>query len=131
MQSILEASKVLIHSKFEIGSLKIFMFCFGLLLISSCAEETPPGVLERNRFRDLLIQIHLAEGKMMLANPNTNEAYRMFNGNAKSIYKKYNTDSATFFRSFEFYAKDTKTLDLIYQEVVDTLSLREGLNRMN
>jgi hypothetical protein len=112
----------------------ILKYCIkGLICVSlitsfyACSEDVPSDLLAPDRFRNVLIQLHILEGKMIVLNPTTDVAYKIFGHEAQQVFKLNATDSATFYRTYHYYAEHPKLLDAIYAEVVDSLSLKEGL----
>lgn len=103
----------------------LFIFNF-----SSCLdkEERPENLISEEKMILLLADLHTAEAYVK----NTNIGFYTVDSLQVVFYKlqehvlqEHQIDSATFYKSYEFYLrKDLKTLDLIYQAVVDTLQIR-------
>ncbi len=108
----------------------IFIF-LTVAVLASCGENLPEGILERDKMVGVLIRIHIAEAK-------TNNSYR-YADSIKSyyqvledtIFKNYNTNKADFDKSYQYYMKDPTKMEKIYAEVVDSLSFREGIKKID
>ncbi len=105
-----------------------FLFVFGLL---SCDNEPkittfaqkPQKLLNHNRMKVLLTEIHLAEAQVQSLKINNQDTARaVFNEFQKKIFLKNKIDSLDFDKSYEYYVRSLQ-MDSIYQQVVDTLKI--------
>lgn len=75
----------------------------------------------------ILIEMHLAEAYIIESRFKIEDSARVaFKQMEKEIFKKYNTDSSRYARSYQYYALNIEKLDKIYSAVVDSLSEREN-----
>ncbi|TAH29764.1 MAG: DUF4296 domain-containing protein [Cytophagales bacterium] len=108
---------------------KYFYYLFLLIFLGNCGKSSidiPKDILSRQKMRSVLIDIHLLEGKIAESGyiyPDT--ATINYVRGSKIIWKKHKIDSVYFRKSFQYYTQNPAILTQIYQEVVDSLSLRE------
>ena len=109
---------------------KVFL---ALVFFAACNKpaEVPSWVIPENKMVSMLVQIHIAEARVSLKNLPADSSNKYFVYLKEKIYAGYKIDSSTFKKSFRYYANDAKQLDKIYASVVDSLSLRETLKKIN
>ena len=100
----------------------------GGLLFFSCDEkiEKPNNLLSEEQMSQILAEVQIAEAKIgkmsFMSIDSSNLAYQNLE---MRIFKKYNTDSATYKKSFNFYALQPEVWADIYSQVVKTLEAKE------
>ncbi|TAE72684.1 MAG: DUF4296 domain-containing protein [Bacteroidetes bacterium] len=102
-----------------------FLFLF-FISCSNSNKNIPVDIIRPEKMRAILIDIHLLEGKIAEANYINNDS-AIFNYHKESnfIWKKHKIDSSYFRKSFKYYTENPKIMTQIYQEIVDSLSLKE------
>jgi Domain of unknown function (DUF4296) len=105
----------------------------GMLLLVGCGQhEAPPeGVLERDRFTEVLTGATLIEARMNHERTIEQSAAIPMDAYYAELFREEGTDSAQFALSFDHYAKDPLVMRAIYDDVIERLRLRkdEGLQR--
>ncbi len=107
----------------------IFLIVFLIIFLTNCGNSKtniPENILSREKMRAILIDIHLLEGKISESGYANNDT-AIFNYTKESdiIWKKHKIDSVRFRKSFKYYSENTKVFAQIYQEIIDSLSLKE------
>lgn len=101
----------------------LFFFIFSIVLLS-CAQNKPEPPLNRKVFVNLLIEMHLIESEVSfnaaIDQNLMNKSYTKYN----NLFRKFNTDSVTVSKNFDFYSDKSQELLSIYQEVRDSLVKR-------
>jgi hypothetical protein len=99
-------------------------------LFFACASknQTPTGVIPKEKMVALLIDIEIAEATInerRYAIYDTGKAayYKM----EAQIFKKHQTDSSKYRRSMQFYSKNLAVMEGIYTTVLDSLNFREAV----
>jgi hypothetical protein len=98
-----------------------------LLGLAACssAEEEPDGVLPRQQFVALLIDMELTEAYMSLKitreEAGRDDVYKAY----KAVFEKHNVDEAQFEQTMEYYARDRASLQSVYAEVMDSVMARK------
>lgn len=105
-----------------------FLFVFALLALFNCQnDEKPSYVLSKDKMVPLLIDLHLAEAFVSSNYPMSDSARFVYKKMEDSTLKAQGIDRASFDSSMAYYKRNIKLMDDIYVSVVDSLSLREGL----
>jgi hypothetical protein len=114
--------------------MKKYLFACLILVTVACVEEpTPPeGTISKEKMVKILMDIHIAEAKVgRLTFRSVDSSKLLFKRMELDIFKKHQVDTATYRKSFEFYLQNTSYLDEIYATVVDSLSYRESIGKMD
>ncbi|HKG05907.1 MAG TPA: DUF4296 domain-containing protein [Pedobacter sp.] len=90
------------------------------LLIIGCKPGIPGDVLRPDKMALLLHDIHVFDGYITNVT-NIDTAKKVAAGYYNAIYKKYDTDSATYVRSLKYYTVHPKEMTQIYTKVTDQL----------
>jgi len=104
---------------------------FLFLLGCGQKEALPEGVLERDRFTEVLTGAILIEARMNHERTIEQSAAIPMDVYYTELFKEQGTDSAQFARSFDHYADQPLVMKSIYDDVIEHLRLRkdEGLQR--
>lgn len=113
-------------------------FFWAVMLFEACSgNKTEKGVIPRDQMISLLVDLHIVDGSlynMVSVNPDSN--YKHGNGRYLALFKKHHVDSATFRRSFKYYAGKPVEMEAMYEEVLKhiadkTDSTNKQLLKMN
>lgn len=95
----------------------------GILLIYSCGNKNETnGILPKQKFTSLLIQMHLIEADISFNQHLDQKSIEKNYEKYKHLFKKFSTDSATVSNTFDYYTDKQKELLEIYQGVLDSLN---------
>ncbi|MBY0425086.1 MAG: DUF4296 domain-containing protein [Cytophagales bacterium] len=115
--------------------MKVFAWFILSVLLFSCSQFTkndvPPGVLSESKMVNVLVDVHLAEARANVTTAHLDSAKLYFRIYKDSIFKKHHMTHSEFDSSYNFYMKNITRMDKIYMAVVDSLSLRQGLKKLN
>lgn len=109
---------------------KYILSLFFIVNFSNCSNtnEVPENLVPAEKMILLLADLHTAEGyikNMRFGFYTVDSLQVVFYTLQEHILKQHKIDSAAFYSSYDFYLrKDLKTLDVIYQAVIDTLQIR-------
>jgi len=101
---------------------------FLLFTILGCnKEEVPEGILSIEQMATILIDVHIAEGKIMVLNQlsSPKPATIILRHFEDEIFKKNNLNREVYEKSFRYYLTNIKGLQEIYSRVVDSLNVRK------
>ena len=107
-----------------------FILCFAVLAAScnSILSSKPSGMLNEDKMIDVLVDIHLTEAALRVAN----DSLARLNDTTKlrilfaQVYEKHNVDPDDFNTSLDYYLKHIDELDKIYVEVINRLTELEA-----
>lgn len=105
---------------------------FWILLVSifliACGDKVPAGIFSEQKMENLLYDIHLADGYLSSYPVDSLEKQKV--NFYKSVYNKYETDSAEFRRNMEYYAAHPQQLENIYANISKRYQRAEQSSRL-
>jgi hypothetical protein len=106
----------------RLGLILIFI----ALMTAACkVDKRPPGVLSREEYTALLIEIYIAEAKLSQLPIDSDSTMRLYLAHEPELLKKFGLTDSTLMLTYEYYSNHPKEFEKVYTAVVDTLSLRE------
>jgi len=101
----------------------IILFFLVLTLLCSCNgdETAPDGILSKNEMMDVLTDIHLADGSLVMYPQTPDTLYKYGYTRYAAVFKKYHTDTAQFRKSFKYYTLKPLTLNDMYVKILKRL----------
>jgi Domain of unknown function (DUF4296) len=104
---------------------KILLICC-LLWAGSCRRDSPPpGVLTKTQMVEWMIDIYLAEARASTWSLPLDSSYKIFLPHQDSLKHRYGIQDSTLRKSYEYYIERPTELEAIYDQVIDSLNLRE------
>jgi hypothetical protein len=108
----------------------VFLFLLSILLAScnSIWSAKPVGTLSESEMSDLLVDIHLTEATLRIANDSIsrlNDTIGIRNRFAQ-VFIKHDVDPDDFNKSLNYYIEHIEDLDKIYVEVIARLTSLEA-----
>jgi hypothetical protein len=101
------------------------LFIFWLFLtIVSCKNEGRKNLIPRGKFKDVMVDIYMADGYYMLKYndlPKQNDTSNYYN----DVLKQYGYTRANFDSTLKYYSSRIKELDEIYDDVLTELNKRQ------
>jgi len=96
------------------------LFCVFIFLISCKQDETPKGIIEKDKMTGILVDMHISDSYLnQISNADTMQMQAKSRYNY--IFKKHNIDSLKFSKSLNYYSLKANELDAIYKNVIDSL----------
>jgi hypothetical protein len=114
--------------------MKKYLFAVFVFLTVACIERPvpPAGTLTQSQMVQILVDIHIAEAKVgHFSFRNIDSSKALYRRYEQDIFKKHGVDTTTYRKSFEFYLENTQYLDDIYSAVIDSLSYRESIGKID
>src|SRR6202022_1734982 len=98
----------------------------------SCKGNKPENeIINHNRMISLLTDIHIADGRMYRIRQDPDSLYKYGMGTYLALFKKYNTDSVQFKKSFKYYSTQPAEMETIYEQVLKNLQRKtDSLNKV-
>ena len=97
------------------------------LLIASCSEETklPENTIPEEKMSLILTDIHLLEARVSRVSVISIDSSTLITEKMKKdIFKKHQTDTATYNRSYKFYSTHPELMERVYEKVVKNIQKR-------
>ncbi|MCS7005260.1 MAG: DUF4296 domain-containing protein [Cytophagales bacterium] len=110
--------------------MRIIIFVWIAFVVGSCQPifkqpPKPQNLLDENILVEIIIETLLLQEKVFSLNnqysEHTNTIYKTLE---KEIFAKYQTDSITYYQSYDYYSKDIEHFEKIYNRVCDSLIIR-------
>ncbi len=122
MSQITLPGKIMIKRIYTLILLAIAAIC----LLSGCGRNhTPSDILTEQEMAQLLIEIYLAEAKVLELHVSRDSAERVFVAYEQRLFEKMDVPEPKYKKSYQYYLDNPKRLERIYTAVVDSLNLRE------
>lgn len=99
----------------------------GLLTIFSCEgekEKIPDYVWSQERFTEVLTEFQLAEAIVRLGYHRSNDSLIPNDSIYNAVFRKMNINKVEFDSNYNYYLKDPKILEEVYDEVLINLTKR-------
>jgi hypothetical protein len=98
----------------------ILCICALLAIIAGCKSKIPSGILQPAKVEAVLYDIHISDA-FIATLVNQDSAKKVAASYYKGIYKKFDTDSAEYTRSMNFYYAHPEMLNTMYDRVTEKL----------
>ncbi|MBS1680445.1 MAG: DUF4296 domain-containing protein [Bacteroidetes bacterium] len=99
---------------------------FFLLALASCTQtDRPKDVLSQTQLSAFLVEVYLAEARTEAVPVPRDSSIRYFLPYEKKLLQKHNISDSVIKKTYAYYLDHPKELELVYDAVIDTLSLRQ------
>ena len=106
------------------------LFFSVLILLAACSgNKTPDGIIAQDKMTNLLTEIHIVDGSMFNVVQVPDSLYKYGADNYQMVFRKYQTDSLQFKKSFQYYAAHPEKLAAIYEQI--TLNVKQKTDSVN
>ena len=95
------------------------------MLTSCIKDKAPQGILSKPQMVDWMIDIYLAEARTQLIPISRDSAYKLFAPYQDSLLYRKGISDSVLKESYKYYLEHPTDLETIYDNVIDSLSLRE------
>ena len=93
-------------------------------------SEVPDWVVSKERMVPFMIDIHLAEAKIKVLKLNYDSSLAFFRKLEDDVYEKHQITDSIYLESFNYYLNHPDLLLEIYEQVIDSLSLKEKVSEI-
>ncbi|RYZ94839.1 MAG: DUF4296 domain-containing protein [Sphingobacteriaceae bacterium] len=101
----------------------ISLFFSAIVVLCAC-NDTPGGVIEKEKMVDVLMDVHIIDGTMFNVSSMPDSAYKYGTGRYINVFKNHDTDSAQFNRSLKYYTSKPEVLKTMYDTITARLQIR-------
>jgi hypothetical protein len=104
----------------------IILFFSVLTLLCSCDgnDSAPDGILKKSEMVNVLVDVHIVDGGLVNISQEPDTLYKYGYPKYSAVFKRYNTDSAEFRRSFKYYSLKPLVFSDIYDKVIKRLQVK-------
>ena len=105
---------------------KSVVIFLAMMLSYSCSKNPKPeSLLPEDKMVEILVDIHMAEGmasSLPIPYDSSKKIYPIFE---EEVFAKHGISDSVYMESFEYYLRDLKTMERIYERTIDSLLLKE------
>jgi len=94
-------------------------------------EKIPEGIMSKQEMTEVLLHAHLIEARINQLRISGDSSKKLFMRLEDHMFDTLGVDSSRYFDSYNYYLQKVKPLEEIYQMVIDSLSLREKINKID
>ena len=107
---------------------KVFLVFIISSAMFACSEATeiPAEFIPKDKMVQVLIDVHLAESTVSSRNMPQDSAAVLYKMYENQIFQKHGVTDSLYRKSYKWYIENVEVMDDVYEEVVDSLSLREA-----
>ena len=103
----------------------IILFFSVLTILCSCSSDSAPdGILKKSEMVGVLTDMHIADAALISISQMPDTLYKYGYPRYAAVFKKHNTDSAEFRRSFKYYTLKPAVFIDIYDKVLKNLQVK-------
>jgi hypothetical protein len=111
---------------------KIFLV---LILFSFLAcnrkDVTPEGILPKEKMVSIFIDMHIVESQISSLNLKRDSSRLLFKHYEQKVLEKHNVNDSLYQESYNYYLYNVNDMEKIYDAVIDSLSLRERITKID
>ena len=115
--------------KLKKTKLWLIVLCFSVVSFTSCKEKKqelrPTFVIAKDTMVQILAEVHLLESSIGIRIFEEKKIVYTRNIVKSKIYKKYGVSKERFFKSYNYYTKNSESIDSIYTDVISEISKRQ------
>lgn len=101
-----------------------FLLC--LCIVCGCKDNgPPPGVLSKEEYAALLVQVYLTEARLSQLPIPSDSAMRLYLAHEPELYARNGVTDSIAKITYQYYVSHPDEMEQVYAAVVDTLSFRE------
>jgi len=105
---------------------KSIVIFLALVLSYSCSKSPQPeSLLPEDKMVEILVDIHMAEGMASSLPIPYDSSKKIYPLLEKEVFAKHEVSDSVYRESFEYYLRDLKTMERIYERTIDSLLLKE------
>ncbi len=94
-------------------------------------EVTPVGVLPKEKMVSIFIDMHIAESQISSLNLKRDSSKILFANYEQKVLEKHNVTDSLYKESYTYYLYNVNDMEKIYDAVIDSLSLRERITKID
>ncbi len=105
------------------------IYLVAILIIVSCTQKdgVPKGVLPPEKMANIIAEIYEAEHKATNIGLKYDSSKVVMRHYELKIFEENNTSDSIYKQSFAYYLENPEKLELVYDIVIDSMSLREQI----
>lgn len=109
------------------------LFFSVLIFLAACGgNKIPDGIIAQDKMTQLLTDIHIVDGSMYNVMQFPDSLYKYGTEKYQMVFRKYDTDSVQFKKSFQYYTSNPDKLQAIYDQITINIKQKsDSVNKLN
>jgi len=109
------------------------LFFSVLIFLAACSgNKTPDGIIAQDKMTNVLTDIHIVDGSMYNVMQLPDSLYKYGTDKYQMVFRKYQTDSVQFKKSFQYYSSNPEKLQAIYDQITINIKTKsDSVNKIN
>jgi len=109
------------------------LFFSVLIFLAACSgNKIPDGIIAQDKMTNLLTDIHMVDGSMYNVMQLPDSLYKYGTDKYQMVFRKYQTDSVQFKKSFQYYSSNPEKLQAIYDQITINIKTKsDSVNKIN
>jgi len=100
-----------------------------MLTAVACDKSNgPEEIMSQEQMVSYLIQLHIAEAEVQNLRLKKDSSQTVFNIYEKHLLEENNLTDTLFTASYNYYLQNSSEMELIYEAVVDSISVRKSID---
>ena len=105
-------------------------FSASLFLLSCKGNKAPDGIINHKRMVDLLMEVHIMDGRMYSVRQEPDSLYKYGLGKYYEVFKRFHTDTLQFRKSVQYYTTQPDEMQAMYDEILLKLKAKsDSINK--
>ena len=102
----------------------IFLFFLALTFLVACIDDTPKGIIKRDRMTKLMVDVHIIDGTIYNLEAKSDTLYKYGFDRYNKLFKSYQTDSTQFKKSLKYYTQRPEVMSEMYKDILALLQAK-------
>jgi hypothetical protein len=104
------------------------IFILMMITLSSCSDNKPEELINKDKMTQILIEMHIAEAKVNTLGLSSDSTDVLINLMTERVLNQLGYTEEEYLTSYNYYMRDVRQMEQLYSRVVDSLSLREEIS---
>lgn len=112
----------------KLGMVAKLMVLVGWWSFMSCTHSTnemPKDVLTKTELTSFMIEMYVAEAHLEAISLPKDSAIKLFIPYEENLKRKFTISDSTLKKTYQYYLKNPKELEAVYDALIDSLNLKE------
>lgn len=116
----------------DIMKVQLLILALFYAMFACQTKQDNQGLIPKDKMARILIRIHLAEAKSNFYQFKTIDSSKiMFSNYKDELLKKEGVSPIAFDSSYNYYSRNVNDFNQIYTMVIDSLTIREAMNKID
>jgi trehalose-6-phosphatase len=114
-----------------IRKIAVILFLSLFFACGTSVDKIPDNVLSKDKMKNVLIDIHMLEGVINVSGLSADTANAKYKVMQAELFAKHGVKQVQFDSSMAYYARHLADMNEIYAGVIDSISVKEALGKID